>query len=102
MHWQNVLNQLPDYEVNETGFTVAPGQNLNSSHRHMSQYMAIYPLALLDMNNADDKIVIENSLRRIEEMGSRGWVGYSFSWMASLYARAYEADNAVKQLQLFA
>lgn len=102
LHWQNVLNQLPDYEVNETGFTVALGQDLNSSHRHMSQYMAIYPLALLDINNADDKIVIENSLRRIEEKGTRGWVGYSFSWMASLYARAYEADNAVKQLQLFA
>lgn len=101
-HWQNVLSQLPDYEVNETGFTIAPGQNVNSSHRHMSQYMAIYPLALLDVNDPEDKVIIGNSLRRIEEMGTRAWVGYSFSWMASLYARAYEADKAVTQLQLFA
>ena len=101
-HWEQVLNQLPDYEVNETGFTVAPGQNLNSSHRHFSQYMAIYPLALLDINNPKDKILIQNSLKRIEEKGTRAWTGYSFSWMASLYARAYEADKAVKQLQIFA
>jgi alpha-L-fucosidase 2 len=101
-HWQTILKQLPDYEVNETGFTIAPGQNLNESHRHMSQYMAIYPLALLDINKPDDKVIIENSLKRIEQKGTRAWCGYSFSWMASLYARAYKADSAVKQLQIFA
>ncbi|MFT3946023.1 MAG: glycoside hydrolase N-terminal domain-containing protein [Agriterribacter sp.] len=101
-HWNNILKQLPGYEVNETGFTVAPGQNLNESHRHMSQYMAIYPLALLDVNNPADKAIIENSLKRLEEKGTREWCGYSFSWMASLYARAYKADSAVKQLKIFA
>jgi len=101
-HWEAVLRQLPDFEINETGFTVAPGQNLNESHRHMSQYMAIYPLATLDYNNPDDKTIIENSLRRIEQHGTRAWVGYSFNWMACLYARAYKADSAVKQLEIFA
>jgi alpha-L-fucosidase 2 len=64
--------------------------------------MAIYPLALLDVNKSADKTIIENSLRRIEEKGTMAWCGYSFSWMASLYARAYKADSAVKQLQVFA
>lgn len=100
--WLALLRQLPDYEVNETGFTIAPKQNLNESHRHMSQYMAIYPLALLDVNLPKDGQRIKNSLKRIEEKGTRAWTGYSFSWMASLYARAYEADKAVKQLQIFA
>ncbi|WP_192901572.1 glycosyl hydrolase family 95 catalytic domain-containing protein [Anseongella ginsenosidimutans] len=101
-HWRKMLQQLPAYEVNETGFTVAPGQNLNESHRHMSQYMAIYPLALLDVNEPEDRTIIENSLQRIEEIGTSAWCGYSFAWMASLYARAYKADSAVKQLQIFA
>ena len=35
-------------------------------------------------------------------MGTRSWCGYSFSWMACLYARAYEADKAAMQLQIFA
>jgi alpha-L-fucosidase 2 len=49
-HWQQMLHQLPNYDVNETGLTVAAGQNLDESHRHLSPYMSIYPLALLDIN----------------------------------------------------
>jgi len=101
-HWKQVLDELPAYNVNETGLIVAAGQDLDESHRHMSPYMAIYPLALLDINRPQDKVIIENSLKHIEEKGTRAWCGYSFSWMACLYARAYEADEAVKQLQIFA
>ena len=97
-----MLHQLPDYDVNETGLTIAPGQNLDASHRHMSPYMAIYPLALLDVNKPADKTIIENSFKHLEEKGTANWCGYSFAWMACLYARVYEADSAVKQLQIFA
>jgi alpha-L-fucosidase 2 len=64
--------------------------------------MAIYPLALLDYNKPEDKIRIDNSFRQLELKGTRAWCGYSFSWMASLYARAFQADKAVKQLRIFA
>jgi len=101
-HWLTILAQLPDYEVNQTGFTVAPGADLTSSHRHMSQYMAIYPLDLLDVNREQDRVIIDHSLNQLEKIGTRAWCGYSFSWMASLYARAYQADKALKQLQIFA
>lgn len=101
-HWLTILAQLPDYEVNQTGFTIAPGADLTSSHRHMSQYMAIYPLDLLDVNREQDRVIIDHSLNQLEKMGTRAWCGYSFSWMASLYARAYQADKALKQLQIFA
>ncbi|MES1215312.1 MAG: glycoside hydrolase family 95-like protein [Bacteroidota bacterium] len=100
--WQSQLDALPDYDVNETGLTVAHGQNLDTSHRHHSPFMAIYPLGLLNIANEKDSAIIENSLRHIEEKGTDQWCGYSFSWMASIYARANEADKAVKQLQIFA
>ncbi|HVM87877.1 MAG TPA: hypothetical protein VMT76_06785 [Puia sp.] len=96
------LKFLPYFDINNTGLMVAPGQNLDVSHRHMSPYMAIYPLCLLDINNAEDSSVITHSLRHIESLGTSQWCGYSFSWMACLYARAKEAENAVKQLQIFA
>lgn len=100
--WLAIAKQLPDYDVNETGLTIAPNQNMNGSHRHLSQYMSIYPLALLDVNNAADKKIVDLSYKRIEAMGTRAWCGYSFSWMASVYARGYVADSAVRQLQIFA
>lgn len=101
-HWSDISRQLPDYAINETGLSVAPGQDLEESHRHMSPYMSIYPLALLDINKPEDKPVIENSMRHLETLGTRNWCGYSFPWMACLYARAYDGEKAVKQLQIFA
>lgn len=101
-HWNAVRAQLPPLDADESGLTVAPGERLNGSHRHFSQYMAIYPLMLLQEGKPEDSVIIRNSLRRIEEKGTRAWVGYSFAWMACIYARAKEADSAVKHLRIFA
>ena len=100
--WQSQLDLLPDLDVNETGLTVAPGFNLEVSHRHHSPYMAIYPLCLLNMENENERSIIEKSIRQIEKNGTGQWCGYSFSWMAAIYARANDADKAVNQLKIFA
>ena len=92
----------PELDVNETGLTVAPGQNLEVSHRHLSPYMAIFPLCLLNIEDNKEKEIIEKSIQHIENKGTSQWCGYSFSWMASMYARAKQSDKAVKQLQIFA
>ena len=101
-YWFRTKSQLPSFDVNETGLTVAPGQNLDVSHRHLSPYMAIYPLCLLNIEDDKEKEIIEKSLQHIEDKGTSQWCGYSFSWMACMYARAKKADKAVKQLQIFA
>lgn len=101
-HWNAILNQLPSFDINETGLTIAPGQNLDESHRHHAQLMPIYPLCELDANNAADKKIIDLSLARLNQMGTREWCGYSFSWLACIYAMAKQADSAAKQLKIFA
>ena len=101
VEWMYEEERLPYYNSNQTGLTIAPGQNLDESHRHHSHLMAIYPLGLLSPDRDDDKVLIEKSLRWLEAMGTRNWCGYSFSWAASIYARAKEADNAVKMLKIF-
>ena len=101
-HWLSVLQQLPALATTQKGLSVAPGLEQTSSHRHMSPYMAIYPLGLLDENKPADKVIIDSTLQHLANLGTREWCGYSFSWMACLYARAYHADSAVKQLQVFA
>jgi alpha-L-fucosidase 2 len=98
---ENEKNLLPDLDTDETGLTIAPGFDLFESHRHMSPYMAIYPLNLLDIENKNDSAIISNSLHQVEQKGTRAWCGYSFSWMASLYARAKEGDSAARMLQIF-
>jgi alpha-L-fucosidase 2 len=100
--WLGMQMLLPTFDTNQTGLTVSHNQNLESSHRHHSPYMAIYPLQLLSAKDDTDKRIIDQSLRWIEQKGTRNWVGYSFSWAACLYAVAKESDSAVSMLQKFA
>ena len=41
------------------------------------------------------------TLERIEECGTARWVGYSFAWVAALYACFADGDNALKYLDIF-
>ena len=101
-HWRNILQQFPAFDVNETGLTIAPAQNLDESHRHHAHLMAIYPMCQLDANNEADKKLMDISLDHLVKEGTRNWCGYSFTWAACLYARAKDADSAIKQLKIFA
>ncbi|HQW84140.1 MAG TPA: hypothetical protein PK987_06765, partial [Ferruginibacter sp.] len=94
--------QFPDLDVNETGLTIAPGQNLDESHRHHAHLMAIYPLGLLSTDDEKQNEIIQKSLNWLQKKGTRLWTGYSFSWAACIYARAKEGDSAVSMLQKFA
>lgn len=100
--WTATQQELPAYAADETGMLVAVGQPMEHSHRHMSPYMAIYPMNQLDINRYGDKDVIKRSMRHLEKLGTKQWVGYSFSWIASMHARAKEADEAVSNLKKFA
>jgi alpha-L-fucosidase 2 len=64
--------------------------------------LAFHPLGLLDFDNERDKQIIEKSIARIERNGSSQWNGYSFSWLANMYARMYRGDDAAKALKTFA
>jgi len=90
------------FNSNETGLTIAPGQNLEYSHRHQNHLHAIHPLGLLNVEDSVQKIIIENSLKQIEKLGTRKWVGYSFAWIGSIYARAQNGDSAAASLKKFA
>ena len=97
-----VLASLPEFSINETGLMVAPSENLDASHRHLSNYMAIFPLELVSMGDDQQKEIIRQSIKHIEKLGTKAWVGYSFSWMACVYAKAREAEKAADMLRKFA
>jgi alpha-L-fucosidase 2 len=93
---------LPDWDVDSTGLTIAPGQDLDQSHRHHAQLMAIYPMQLLNARDSLDRVLINRSLKHLEHIGTRAWCGYSFSWAACIYARALQGEKAAEQLRIFA
>jgi alpha-L-fucosidase 2 len=101
-YWLLQWSALPQFNSNETGLTIAVNQDLDYSHRHQNHLLAIHPLGLLNMEDSVERNIIENSLSHIEKMGTRKWVGYSFAWIASIYARAKNGDSAAVNLKRFA
>lgn len=102
--WSQLLENYPKYAIDEdTGLMFAPGFPFNESHRHLSHLMAIHPLGAIDLSNGEnDKKLIEISLRSLEKEGTSQWTGYSFSWLANLYARNFEGEKASETLHIFA
>ena len=64
--------------------------------------MAIHPLGQITIEDGEaDRAIIRGSLAAVEKHGTQQWVGYSFSWMSCLYARAGQADQALRYLKDF-
>jgi alpha-L-fucosidase 2 len=64
--------------------------------------MAIHPLGTIRWENGrKDQAIIKASLADLKEKGTSLWCGYSFSWLASLAARARDGRQAEKALEIF-
>ncbi len=103
--WIKILNEWPELALakDDGRLLVAPDYPLEASHRHFSHLMAIHPLGLVDLSNGKkDQQTIEASLAELERLGPDYWCGYSYSWLASFYARANNGDKAAQALRTFA
>ncbi len=98
--WTDLLAKLPQDIVDPAthSLMVAEGLPLDRSHRHFSHAMAIHPLGQYDVRRADDARVINGTIDTIARTGTAQWVGYSFSWFASMLASAGRADEALHYL----
>ena len=101
--WRGQLAKLPAFFTDSANrLLVAPNYPLAASHRHFSHLMAIHPLGLLDVDDSPQSAeIIHASLAELERLGSSAWTGYSFSWLASLAARARDGGKAERALELF-
>lgn len=96
--WNKLFSELPELAADENGLMMAPGVSMEHSHRHMSPYIGIYPLKNIGVSD----VRIEQSIKHLESLGTRKWTGYSFAWMANIYANANNGDSAAKNLKIFA
>jgi len=102
--WNDLLSKCPDFAVDsKTGLMYASGYPCNESHRHHSHLMAIHPLGLIDLSlDEDAQIIIDNTVKNLQELGTDYWTGYSFSWFANVLARANKGNEAAEMLRIFA
>ncbi len=98
-----VESRAPDLALSEDyRLLLAKGHPLPHSHRHHSHLLAIHPLGLLDPQSDDRaRRIATASLAEIERLGTREWNGYSFAWIASLWARNGDGRRAERALEIF-
>ena len=100
--WREVLDRLPELAVNEENvLMLSPDERLTESHRHFSHLMGIHPLRLLDYHSEEGRRIIDANVHDLEILGTGYWVGYTFTWMAQLYAIQGNGNGAAHQLRTF-
>ncbi|MEN9362456.1 MAG: hypothetical protein RL095_3991 [Verrucomicrobiota bacterium] len=101
--WAQAAADLGDFHADAGEvLEIDPGQLLPGSHRHLSHLIGLYPFNLVTQEGSDlDRRRIAATLKHWQSLGTRAWVGYSFTWDACLRARTGDAEGALKQLEIF-
>lgn len=100
--WQAVLDKLPNLAMTPSGvLMVSKDECLNESHRHFSHAMSIHPLRLISYKDKESCHIIDATILDLERLGTGYWVGFSFTWMAELYAVQKNGNGAAYQLEMF-
>lgn len=99
--WKWVKERLPKLAVNEKKvLMLSKDESLEESHRHFSNAMAISPLEMISYEG-EGKEIIDAVIKDYERLGTQQWVGYTFTWMAHLYAIQGNGEKAAEYLNTF-
>ncbi|SMD09180.1 glycosyl hydrolase family 95 catalytic domain-containing protein [Pedobacter nyackensis] len=101
--WSDAALALGDFHTKDDGTLLLDAKyELTNSHRHLSNIIGIYPFNLITSEGGKkDEQMIQASMKNWDNLGTRSWVGYSFSWMSCLRARLGDGETAVKNLDIF-
>lgn len=101
--WASAAKDLGEFHAKTDGTLLVDAKNeLPGSHRHLSNIMGIYPFNLITAEGGKkDDQMIDASLKNWDKLGTRSWVGYTFSWMSCLRARIGDGEEAVRNLDIF-
>lgn len=68
--WRRLLTMLVDYPVDNNGLMIGSDQAVAESHRHFSHLLPLYPLYVLDPDNANDRELLLRSTLRFTGIAS--------------------------------
>lgn len=103
LRWKTTLSEWPELAIDETGIMIEPNSAYEESHRHFSHQIGYHPLGIVDVSKGKKDVeTIQQTINTLDEKGSSEYVGYSFSWLANMKARAFDGKGAAKALKIFA
>ncbi|MCD6392245.1 MAG: hypothetical protein J7M40_01920, partial [Planctomycetes bacterium] len=103
LKWNALRDKLNDLHADENDVLMfSSNEPFNQSHRHHAHTMAIHPFGTLNIDGTDeDRRVIDATIKKMDQLGTNAWTGYSFSWFACLLARAGQPELALQYLTYY-
>ncbi|MDR1771397.1 MAG: hypothetical protein LBS02_12270 [Hungatella sp.] len=95
--WTEHLENLTDYSMDETGYTIGKDLPLTVSHRHYSHLLQFFPLHIVREDKEAERKVIEKSIKTWMSMPEY-LQGYSFTGSAAMLAALGDGNYAYKRL----
>lgn len=92
--WQNVLNNLVAYPMDENGLLIGKDMPYAFSHRHYSHLLSIYPLYLLNIEQPGATETIEKSLA-FWQSKPKALQGYSCTGASSISSAIGKGNDAL-------
>lgn len=96
--WQEVLENLMEYSVDESGLMIGKGVPLGHGHRHFSHLQPIFPLHLIKGDSEEEKELILKSLRHWFSMEG-DLRGFTFTGAASIAASIGRGNEALQYVK---
>ncbi len=98
--WKEVAGKLTDFPADEHGFRLGSEQSSWSQHRHFSNLLMIYPLYLVNIDQADTMDVLRRSYDRAHSTkGLPAMVEAHAGPIAAVIGRGDDALDGLKRLQ---
>jgi alpha-L-fucosidase 2 len=101
--WSDAAVALGDFHTKQDGtLLIDTDTELNSSHRHLSNIIGLYPFNLITKEGGEkEQQIIKASLENWASKGTGEWCGYTFSWMSCMQARVGNGEEALRNLDIF-
>ena len=87
--WREMLENLQEYHVNDSGLCFAEHLPYTESHRHMSHLAPVYPCDDLNIDgSSEERQLIDRTINNVILKGYGTFVGWAFVWLSAIAARA--------------
>jgi alpha-L-fucosidase 2 len=90
---KDLQKRLAGFPVDQNGLMIGEGVPFDSSHRHYSHLLGIYPLYILNRDHEDNCSLIRKSIDHWCSL-DKEFAGYSYTGAASLYAAVGDGERA--------
>lgn len=96
--WENISDSLVNFQNDKNGFSIGADMPYSVPHRHYSHLLMVYPLYLVNIDQDNNKELIERSLKHW--VGNPdGLLGYSYTGASSISAAIGNGNDALKYLK---